>query len=68
MLAWNGTFNEDYVYETIEYSSQLMFDNMVARAISIPLRKSFGEDIKMLSDLNRYRGRVDFDVFHWEEA
>lgn len=68
MLDWNGTFNEDYIYETMAYSSQLMFDNVVARAISLPLRKSFGEDVKMLSDLNRYRGRLDFNVFHWEEV
>ena len=68
MLDWNGTFNHDYVYELIQYHSALMFENVIARTLSIPLRRIPSEDMDMLSDLNRYRGRIDFDVFHWEEV
>jgi hypothetical protein len=24
-------------------------------------------DLTMLSDLNRYRARIDFDMFYWKE-
>lgn len=70
MLDWDGTFNIDYVYETEPYQSNLHFDNVGARHISPPL---FGDvpgtaDVYgMLSDLNRYRARIDFEMFYWEE-
>lgn len=68
MLDWNGTFNQNYTYELINYHSQLMFEGVRARSLSIPLRRIPTEDMSMLSDLNRYRGRIDFEMFHWEEA
>ncbi|GAF91548.1 unnamed protein product, partial [marine sediment metagenome] len=70
MIDWDGTFNENYIYETIQYHSSLHFENVVSRNINPPLLRSIpgGEDLTMLSDLNRYRARIDFDVFHWEEA
>jgi len=70
ILDWDGTFNTNYVYETEEYQSNLHFDNVGARHISPPL---FGDvpgtaDVYgMLSDLNRYRARIDFEMFYWEE-
>jgi hypothetical protein len=68
MIDWNGTFNENYVYETIQYSSNLHFENVKARNINPPLvREVPTRDITMLSDLNRYRARIDFDMFYWKE-
>jgi hypothetical protein len=64
MLDWDGVFNNDYVYETIQYSSSLHFENVVARNIYPPLTRG---DMTMLSDLNRYRARIDFDMFYWKE-
>lgn len=70
ILDWDGTFNSSYVYETISKQSNLHFDNVRARQISPPL---FGDtagtaDVYgMLSDLNRYRARIDFELFYWEE-
>jgi len=68
MLDWDGTFNSDYVYETIQYSSMLHFENVRARNINPPLvREVPTRDVTMLSDLNRYRARIDFDMFYWKE-
>jgi len=68
MLDWDGTFNNDYVYETIQYSSMLHFENVRARNINPPLvREVPTRDVTMLSDLNRYRARIDFDMFYWKE-
>ena len=68
MIDWDGTFNSDYVYETIQYSSALNFENVVARNIYPPLLGGMPRsDISVLSDLNRYRARIDFDVFYWRE-
>lgn len=64
MIDWDGTFNENYVYETIQYSSSLHFENVKARNINPPLVRG---DVTMLSDLNRYRARIDFDMFYWKE-
>ena len=65
MLSWDGVFNNDYVYETIQYSSNLHFENVVARNINPPLTMG---NMTMLSDLNRYRARIDFDMFYWKEG
>lgn len=68
ILDWDGTFNSDYVYETIQYSSMLHFENVRARNINPPLvREVPTRDVTMLSDLNRYRARIDFDMFYWKE-
>jgi len=68
MIDWNGTFNDEYVYETIDYHSSLHFENVTARNINPPLLSGIPrENMVMLSDLNRYRARIDFDMFHWEE-
>lgn len=68
MLDWDGTFNDDYVYETIQYSSSLQFENVVARHINPPLMGGIPDrDLTMLSDLNRYRARIDFDMFYFRE-
>ncbi len=68
MLDWDGSFNNDYVYELIEYNSPLNFDKVNYRAINIPLMYVPSRDMTMLSDLNRYRARIDFTMFHWEEV
>jgi len=68
MLDWDGTFNNDYIYETIQYSSCLHIENVVARSINSPLLGGIpSRDLMMLSDLNRYRARIDFDIFYWQE-
>jgi len=68
ILDWNGTFNDAYIYETIEYHSSLRFENVVSRNINPPLLGGIPrKNMIMLSDLNRYRARIDFDMFHWEE-
>lgn len=70
MIDWNGTFNQDYVYELIQYQSSLHFINVNYRKISPGLFDfripSF--DMTMLSDLNRYRAIINFDIVHWEEG
>jgi len=68
MLDWNGTFNQDYEYATISGSSSLQFEDVEARSISIPLLTVPNREMIMLSDLNRYRGRVRCSMFHYEES
>jgi len=69
MIDWNGTFNEDYEYELIQYHSHLQFENVVSRNVNaVFLREIPNSDLTMLSDLNRYRARIDFSMFHWEEG
>jgi hypothetical protein len=67
MIDWDGTFSENYIYETIQYSSNLHFENVMARNINSPLLGIPSRDMTMLSDLNRYRARVDFDMFYFKE-
>lgn len=67
MLDWNGTFNNNYEYATISGSSALKFQDIDARSISVPLLSIPSRDLTMLSDINRYRGRVRFEMFHWSE-
>ena len=68
MLDWNGTFNQDYEYATISGSSNLKFDDVEARSIFVPLMSIPNRDVTLLSDLNRYRGRVRCTMFHWSEG
>jgi hypothetical protein len=67
VLDWNGTFNENYVYELTEYRSSLHFENVRARIIYPPLLRVPSSDYMMLDDLNRYRARIDFDMYHYKE-
>lgn len=68
LIDWNGTFNDDYVYETIQYHSQLQFENVSSKNIYPPMLGGIPRtDVTMLSDLNRYRSRIDFEMFHYEE-
>ena len=69
MIDWDGTFSENYVYELIQYSSALKFDNVKALNVNPPLSGGIPRtDVSMLSDLNRYRARIDFDMYHFEEG
>lgn len=68
MLDWNGTFSDHYTYEITQYESSLNVDDVVARNINPPLTARIPRtDVTMLSDLNRYRARIDFNMFHWKE-
>lgn len=68
MLDWDSTFNDAYVYEIIQYSSCLHIENVMARNINPPLIGGINRtDLTMLSDLNKYRARIDFDMFYWKE-
>jgi len=68
MLDWNGTWNDDYVYELVQYESGLHVENVRARHITPPFTMGIPRtDHTMLSDLNRYRARIDFDMFYWKE-
>ena len=66
MIDWDGTFNSDYSFETIDGSSNLKFDNVESRTIK-PTLMVPSRDSVMLSDLNRYRNRISFDMIHGEE-
>ena len=68
MLDWDGTFNSDYDYVTISGSSTLKFDDVEARSIFAPLMTIPNREVTMLSDLNRYRGRVRCTMYHWSEG
>jgi hypothetical protein len=67
MLDWDGIWNDDFEYATISGSSSLKFDNVESRTIK-PTLMVPSRDSVMLSDLNRYRSRISFDMIHWEEA
>jgi hypothetical protein len=68
MIDWNGTWNDDYIYELVQYESNLHIENVRARHITPPFTMGIPRtDHTMLSDLNRYRARIDFDMFHWKE-
>ncbi len=70
MIDWDGTWNDAYEYELIQYHSSLHFENVKSRNINPAMLRSLPGrgDLTMLSDLNRYRSRTDFDMFHIEEA
>lgn len=68
MLDWNGTFNNNYEYATISGSSSLKFEDVEARSVSVPLMTIPNREMMMLSDVNRYRGRVRFTMYHWDEG
>lgn len=43
----------------------LMFENITARHVSLPLLMTRGRTEVMLSDLNAYRSKVSFDMYHY---
>ena len=69
ILDWDGTFNLEYEYEVFPLSSTLKFERVRSRnmwpdaRLMIPSR-----DQTMLSDLNRYRTTISFELYHYEEA
>jgi len=67
MIDWDGRFNSDYQYTTISGSSNLKFGNVIATTVRVATATP-SMDVTALSDLNRYRSRISFDMFHWEEA
>ena len=67
-IDWDGTFNQDFVYATISGSSTLKFEDARARSIFVPLVTIPNRETMMLSDINRYRGRVRCEMFHWDEG
>ena len=68
MMDWDGTFNDNYEYSVINGSCYLKFENLASRNISPPLLGIPSRDVTMLIDLNRYRARLSFDMFHIEEG
>lgn len=43
----------------------LMFENVTSRHVNLPLLMTRGRTEVMLSDLNAYRSKVSFDMFHY---
>jgi len=68
MIDWDGTFSNNYIYEVAQYESSLHIDDVVARNVNPSLLSAVPRiDMTMLSDLNRYRARIDFNMFYWKE-
>jgi len=67
MLDWDGTWNNGYQYTTVSGSSNLKFGNVVATIVRVSLNTP-SNDVSILSDINRYRSRISFDMFYWQEA
>jgi len=68
VIDWDGRFNTNYEYATVSGSSSLKIDNLKVRNFTPPLMRIPSNNYFMLSDLNRYRSTIIFDMFHWEEA
>jgi len=67
MIDWNGTWNDDYIYELVQYESGLHIENVRARHITPPFTSGIPRtDSTMFSDLHRYRARIDFEMFYWK--
>jgi hypothetical protein len=66
-LDWDGTWNNNYQYTTVSGSSNLKFTNVIATTVRVATATP-STDVSILSDINRYRSRVSFDMMHWEEA
>lgn len=45
----------------------LMFENVTSRHVNLPLLMTRGRTEVMLSDLNAYRSKVSFDMYHYTE-
>lgn len=68
MLDWDGRWNSAYTFTTVSGSSPLKFDKVSARNVYSRLIMIPNNDVMQLSELNRYRCKISFDMFHWEEA
>ncbi len=78
VLDYDGTFygrrenaNKDetlFSRATVSGTSRLMFENVVARHINLPIAMSKGRDDVMLSDLNAYRSKLTFDLRSYIEG
>jgi len=67
MIDWDGRFNNNFEYATVSGSSSLKFGNVIATTIRVATTTP-SMDVGILSDINRYRSRISFDMFHWKEA
>lgn len=78
-LDYDGTFygrkialtpNNKLTYlfdrEVVSNVSSLYFESVTSRHVNLPLIMSRGKDEVMLSDLNAYRSKVSFDVYHYD--
>lgn len=66
MIDWDGTWNTNYEYTTVSGSNNLKFGNVTATTVRVATAPSV--DVNILSDINRYRSRVSFDMFYWKES
>lgn len=53
--------------EKVSNVSSLMFDNVTAKHVNLPLVMTRGTDEVMLSDLNAYRSKVSFEMFSYDD-
>ncbi len=67
MIYFDGTFSQEYEYATVSGFSALRFENVESRTVR-PTLMVPSRDSTILSDLNRYRARISFDMIHWEES
>ena len=66
-LDWDGTWNNNFEYATISGSSNLKFTNVIATTVRVATATP-SMDVSILADINRYRSRISFNMFHWKEA
>lgn len=78
VLDFDGTFynrkydmNKDtnlFDRSTVSGVSNLYFDNVTSRHVSLPLVMTRGVDQVMLSDLNAYRSKISFDMYSYTDG
>ena len=66
MIDFDGTWNTNYEYATVSGSNNIKFGNVTATTVRVATAPSV--DVNILSDINRYRSRVSFDMFYWKES
>ncbi len=76
VLDFDGTFrgrrySEDkadnlFLRTTVSGVSNLRFENVVTKHVSLPIVMSKGKDEVVLSDLNAYRSKITFDLTSYE--
>jgi hypothetical protein len=64
MLDWDGTWNSSYQYTS---SNSLKFGSVIATTVRV-VTATPSLDVTILSDINRYRSRISFDMFYWQEV
>jgi len=67
MLDWDGTWNNNYEYATVSGSRSLKFGNVIATTVRVATATP-SLDVTILSDINRYRSKISFDMFYWQEV